>query len=136
MVPALNRRDNPVPDLPPPIETYIRAYNALDVEAMLACLADDVRFENYTGDQLTAQASGKPSFEEMARFGVTAFSSRRQTVTNAITVADTTAVEIDYTAVVAQDLPNGWKAGQQLAFRGASCFRLRDGLIARIVDQS
>ena len=48
-----------------------------------------------------------------------------QTVTNAITVADTTAVEIDYTATVAQDLPNGWKAGQQLAFKGASCFQLR-----------
>jgi len=125
-----------VPDLPQTIADYIRAYNAREVDAMLACLADDVRFENWTGDALTAAAPDKAAFEELARVGAAAFAERRQTVTNAITVADTTAVEIDYTATVAQDLPNGWKAGQQLAFKGASCFQLRDGLIARIVDQS
>ena len=35
-----------------------------------------------------------------------------------------TMVEIDYTATVAADLPNGWKAGQQLAFTGASYFKI------------
>ena len=45
-------------------------------------------------------------------------------------------VEIDYAATVAADLPNGWKAGQELAFRGASYFELSDGLISRIIDES
>jgi len=38
--------------------------------------------------------------------------------------------------VVAIDLPNGWKAGQSLSFTGASAFRIRDGKIASIVDES
>lgn len=32
------------------IEQYLRAYNASDVDGMLALLADDVHFENWSGD--------------------------------------------------------------------------------------
>lgn len=45
-------------------------------------------------------------------------------------------VEIDYTAVVATDLPNGWTAGQKLAFSGASAFQVKNGKIVSIVDES
>lgn len=123
-------------DLPALVADYINAYNAMNVEGMLACLADDVSFRNYSGEELTAEASGKQSFEELARFGVSAFLRRKQTVTNAITVVDTTLVEIDYFAVVAKDLPNGWKTGQEISFSGASRFQIRDGQIISIVDQS
>ncbi len=123
-------------DIPAPIRAYIDAYNAKDVDGMLACLGDEIRFRNISSGDVTAEAPDKAAFAEMARFGATAFSERRQTVVNAITVADTTLAEIDYAAVVATDLPNGWKAGQRLAFRGASLFRIRDGLIVEIVDQS
>jgi hypothetical protein len=72
----------------------------------------------------------------MARFGASSFETRHQKVTNAITVAGTTLAEIDYSAVVATDLPNGWKAGQKLAFTGASSFHVEGGRIVRIVDES
>jgi len=122
--------------LPEPIETYIEAYNRMDVDGMLACLAEDIVFQNMAGGAVTAEATSKHGFEEMARQGVAAFRSRRQVVTASITVADTTVVEIDYEAVVATDLPNGWKAGQALSFTGASLFELQNGKIARIIDQS
>jgi ketosteroid isomerase-like protein len=122
--------------LPYAVEVYINAYNAMDVEGMLACLTDDVVFKNYSGDQLTAEASDKAGFEELARMGVNAFKERKQTIKKAFTMGDTTVLTIQYDAVVAQDLPNGWKAGQKLDFRGASEFRLRDGKIIRITDQS
>lgn len=125
-----------MPDLPAAIRAYINAYNEKDVEGMIACLADEISFRNFSGKELTAEAGDKRSFEEMARFAATAFATRRQIVTNWITVADTTAVEIDYAAVVAIDLPNGWKAGQALSFSGTSLFRVRDGKITNIVDQS
>jgi hypothetical protein len=57
-------------------------------------------------------------------------------VRRAITVADTTLVEIDYAATVAADPPEGWTAGQRIALRGASLFRVRDGLIDRLIDES
>ena len=122
--------------LPEPIETYIEAYNRMDVDDMLACLADDVVFRNLAGGAVTAEVTSKRGFEALARQGVAAFRSRRQVVTASITVADTTLAEIDYEAVVAADLPNGWKAGEQLSFAGASLFELKHGKIARIVDQS
>jgi len=123
----------PLPDV---VAAYIDAYNARDVAGMLACLADDVAFRNISGGVETARADGKTAFAEMARFGAAAFSVRRQTVRAAITVADTTLVEIDYAATVAADLPNGWTAGQRLEVAGASLFRIRDGLIFAIVDES
>ena len=123
-------------ELPPPISAYLRAYDARDVPGMIACLAHDVRFRNIAGGVVNAQADGREAFREMAEFGASAFSERAQTVLSAITVADTTLVRIGYRATVARDLPNGWSAGQKLAFEGASLYRLRDGLIAELIDES
>lgn len=125
-----------MPQLPAPIHAYIQAYNAMDVSGMLACLTDDVVFRNISGGAQTARAEGKAAFGELAGFGVTVFEQRHQAVTNAITVDDVTLAEIDFTGVVAADLPNGWVAGQALRFSGASAFVVRDGRIASIVDQS
>ncbi|MEO1541794.1 MAG: nuclear transport factor 2 family protein [Pseudomonadota bacterium] len=122
-------------DLPAAVETYISAYNRMDVAGMLGCLTDDVRFENYAGDALTAEADGKDAFRALAEMGVAAFKNREQAVRAAITVRDVTLVEIGYRALVAQDLPNGWVANQTVAFDGRSLFELRNGLIAKIVDE-
>ncbi len=125
-----------MPELPAPIATYIAAYNAMDVPAMLACLAEDVWFRNYGDGELTVETRGKADFEKLAHAGVAAFRTRHQTVAHAIVVAETAALEIEFAAEVAADLPNGWTAGQRLSFSGASCFRLREGKIAEIVDRS
>ncbi|WP_170346214.1 nuclear transport factor 2 family protein [Ruegeria atlantica] len=122
--------------LPGIIQTYIDAYNRMDVAAMLACLSDDVTFSNISGGEVTAETSGKQAFAELASFGIQAFASRHQKVVNVISVVDTTLIEVDYSAVVAVDLPNGWKAGQNLQFRGGSAFRIAGGLVVSIVDQS
>ena len=122
--------------LPPVVRAYLDAYNAKNVEGMLACLAEDVTFRNISDGAVTAETAGKAAFAALAAFGVEAFASRHQAVTAAITVETITLAEIDYTAVVARDLPNGWQTGQQLAFRGASMFRVEAGLIIELVDQS
>lgn len=122
--------------LPQTIERYIAAYNARDVEGMLACLTQDVRFLNVSGGAVSAQTETHAAFADLARFGVEAFSQRQQTVTEAITVHTVTACRIDYTATVAMDLPNGWTAGQRLSFQGASAFTLRNGLICSLIDES
>lgn len=120
--------------LPDIITAYIAAYNAKDVDAMLATLSDDVRFENVSSGETTHVTEGKDAFAQLAHRGVTLFSERRQTVTNVIAGGDRVAVEIDYHAVVAIDLPNGWKAGDVVDLTGKSFFRLWDGLICDIVD--
>ena len=42
------------------------AYNAFDVEGMLATLAADVRFENWSGGRLTAASDGRDAFRVLA----------------------------------------------------------------------
>ena len=122
--------------LPDVVRSYIAAYNAKDVDAMLACLSEDVRFRNISDGKVTAETSDKSGFAELAQVGVTAFSRREQVVRNAISVDDLTLVQIDYSAIVAADLPNGWKAGERLAFQGASAFRVNGGKIVGITDES
>jgi hypothetical protein len=123
-------------NIPPLIARYVEAYNAMDVAGMLACLADSVHFQNLSGEAVTAETKDKDQFAELARFGATAFRSRTQTVTACITVGHRTMLAIDYEAVVARDLPNGWAEGQHLAFSGASYFECEGGKITRIIDQS
>lgn len=122
--------------LPHPVEAYITAYNAMDVDGMLAVLAEDVVFKNYSSATLTAEASDKAGFEELARLGVSAFKERRQTVQKAVTSGETTVLTIRYDAIVAMDLPNGWRAGQKLEFDGTSEFQVRGDKIVHITDRS
>lgn len=118
------------------IATYIKAYNSNDVSGMLSVLSDDVKFENVSNSGSTLALIGKQDFEAQARQALPVFSEREQRV-KSLTVEDDRAVaEISYRATVAQDLPNGWKAGQQIALRGVSVFERKDSKIHRISDYS
>ncbi len=118
------------------IEAYIDAYNRKDVPAMLAVLHDEIRFENVSNTGGTMTLAGKNAFGEQAAQVVSLFSVRRQEIVAQIITDDRAAVEINYSAVVAQDLPNGWKANQQIELRGVSIFECNDGKISRISDYS
>ncbi len=123
-------------ELPEVISKYIIAYNSLDVARMLDCLTEDVEFRNISNGEVNTHTNSKKEFEALANMGVSAFKSRKQTVTQFMCVSNISLVEICYEAVVAADLPNGWKSGQELSFIGASAFELRDNKIMKIIDQS
>lgn len=115
---------------------YIDAYNRRDVDAMLATVTEDVIFENVSNASPGIRATGRAELEALARQNVGLFSSRRQTVLQAVVEVDRQAVRIEFEATVAEDLPNGWKQGQLIRLQGVSFFELRDGRIGRIVDFS
>ena len=123
-------------NLPDIIRDYIEAYNSFDIAGMLACLSNDIEFKNISYGEVNAHINSKAEFEMLANMSVSAFESRKQTITRFMTVGEITMVEVDYEAIVATDLPNGWKAGQELSFSGASAFELRGDKIMRIIDQS
>ncbi len=122
--------------LPAVIQRYIDAYNRKDVPAMLACLSEDVMFKNIAEGEVTVETTNKRAFADLAEIGVQAFECRHQDVLNAISVSDDTLIEVQFSAVVAADLPNGWTSGQNVSFRGASAFGVVDGEIVSIIDQS
>ncbi|MCF7221866.1 nuclear transport factor 2 family protein [Marilutibacter chinensis] len=118
------------------IDRYIAAYNAFDVDGMLAVLAPDVRFENFSAGRLTAQAHGIEAFRQLAGHAAALFSEREQRVTARRDHADRVVVDIAYRGVLAADIPDGPKAGTVLEMTGQSEFEFADGRISRIVDRS
>ncbi|WP_194164640.1 nuclear transport factor 2 family protein [Microvirga thermotolerans] len=122
--------------VPAPVRAYVDAYDAKDVDGMLRCLTENVPFQNIASGAVNAETNGIDAFAELARMGAAAFRERRQEVKGCIAVGNRVTIEVDYSAVVGADLPNGWKAGQALRFAGASYFELEGGRIARIVDAS
>ena len=118
------------------IERYITAYNAFDVPGMLAHLHEDVTFENIAAGQVTASARGREELRALAERAATLFTSRRQTIRQYVPMADGARVEIAYEGVLAADLGPELRAGTTLRLSGRSTFEIRDGRIARIVDES
>lgn len=119
------------------VNRYLDAYNAFDVDAMVETLHPEVEFENISGDEVTASASGRDEFRSMAEKAVEIFASRRQTVTSFTMHEDgRLTIEVEYEGELAQDLPGGMKAGERVQLTGESTFAFADGKIAEIVDKS
>ena len=118
------------------IERFVRAYNSFVVDGMMALMHPECSFQNISGGQVTASASGIRQFRELAEKSKALFSSRSQTITAYQFEQEAVTVDIDYQGVLRVDLPNGPQAGQTLKLKGKSIFTFRDGLIYELIDQS
>lgn len=118
------------------IARYIAAYNAFDVEGMLATLSADVVFRNFSSGQLTAQSDGKEAFRRLAEQGKALFSEREQTVVSLREEGESTVVDIAYRGRLAVDIPGGPVAGTLIELTGQSEFSFGEGGITRLVDRS
>lgn len=118
------------------IDRFVAAYNAFDVDGMVALLADDVRFENYSGDRLTATTSGIDEFKHLAEQSKSLFSEREQRITNLELSHDSATATIAYRGTLAADIPDGPPAGTVLDLQGRSEFTFSHGKITKIVDRS
>jgi hypothetical protein len=118
------------------IDRYIDAYNRKDVDGMLAVVHRDLAFKNISAGTVNVSTRGVAEFEALARQSLPMFAERQKTV-EAFEINDTcVTVWVNYRAVVASDLPNGWRRGQVVELAGRSEFEFRDGTIAAITDIS
>lgn len=118
------------------IERYLAAYNSFDVDGMLSLLSQDVRFENYSGDRLTASADGIDEFRQLAEQSRSLFSEREQRITDLELSGNCAVATIAYRGTLAADMPDGPPAGTILDLEGKSEFSFGNGLVTRIVDRS
>ena len=118
------------------IERYLAAYNAFDIEAMLVQLDPAIRFENFSGGQLTAEASGIEAFRRLAEQSKALFSEREQRITGLVRQDGMLVADIAWRGKLAADLPDGPPAGTLLEMNGRSEFAFGDGGIVRITDRS
>ena len=122
--------------VPTIVARYIDAYNRMNVQAMLDCLSGDVRFINRSNGEMTNETHGIEAFRALAEQGVQLFAEREQTILDCIAIDDRAAVRIGYRAKVKADLPNGWKAGQEIEMTGTSFFVISEGKISEVIDAS
>ena len=110
--------------VPTIVARYIDAYNRMNVQAMLDSLSGEVRFINRSNGETTNETHGIEAFRALAEQGVQLFAEREQTILDCIAIDDRAAVRIGYRAKVKADLPNGWKAGQEIEMTGTSFFMI------------
>lgn len=118
------------------IDRYLAAYNRSDIEGMVAVLAPELRFENYSGGQLTAGTTGIGEFRKLAEQSKALFAEREQRITGQVNQGETLVADIAFKGRLAQDIPDGPPAGTILELSGTSEFSFSDGLIVKVVDRS
>jgi len=118
------------------IERYLAAYNAFDIDGMLAVLAPGVRFENLAGETVNAEASGIDAFRSLAEQGSQLFSAREQRLVSLAFEGDTAYADIDWRGTFAVDVPDGPRAGSTVALQGRTEFTFDGARIAKLVDRS
>jgi len=116
------------------IESYIEAFNAFNVEAMLQFVHPDIVFKNVAGGEINATVIGIDEFRKISERVTSFYSARCEQITGLASVGTTTTVDISYEAVLAADSPNGRKAGDIDKGTGRSVYEFLDGKIYRITD--
>lgn len=118
------------------IRYYIEAYNAFDIEGMLSVLHPDIIFRNIVGNEVSVETRGLQPFRALAEKAAAMFSTRLQTILELREVNGRIEADIDYTGVLASDLPDGIKTGDTIRLQGRSVFTIRDGKLYLIEDYS
>lgn len=118
------------------IRNYIRAYNSQDVSAMLADLAEDIVFENYSDGVCDMRLEGLEAFRQQAEQAAALFTEREQRMTGFNHGDGKTEITITYEATLAIDLPNGMKKGEALELNGKSVFTFSENKMMKLEDWS
>ncbi len=116
------------------VRRYLDCYNDKKVDEMLELFVEEAVFESVSNTAGVTRTAGKEELRRLALMSVKYFEQRRQTPVAWVIDETHVAVEIDYWCRLAQDLPEGKKAGQEMRLRGASFFTIQNGQITRLVD--
>ena len=96
------------------INSYIEAYNAIDVPKMLSLFADDCVFENVSNSSPLMRVEGLKELEKTALTSAQLFKEREQKIVHQVISQHEAAIRIIYRAVLTTD--------QRLELQGASFF--------------
>ena len=118
------------------IRNYLDAYNTFDIKKMLIDLDEAVKFVNISNGVTNMTLIGLNSFKEQAEQAKSLFSKRTQTIKSFTHQDDETEIEIDYNSILAVDLPNGLKKGDELNLQGKSIFKFSGNKIIELTDIS
>ena len=117
-------------------QRYLRAYNSFDVDAMLQLISDDVCFENYSNGALTASASNKHQFKELADKGKWFFDARKQEIVSMRPTVEGLEAKIRFSGKLSAEAAKALGASSYVEIDGTSEVEFRGGKIQKLVDRS
>ncbi|MBL0913291.1 MAG: nuclear transport factor 2 family protein [Bacteroidia bacterium] len=118
------------------IREYVNAYNRFDTEGMLRHMDENILFTNISGGITDLELRGREAFREQALKAAGIFSERSQEILSMEHHPDHSEVQIAYRGVLAADLPNGMKKGDEMLLQGRSVFRFSGDSITALTDIS
>ena len=118
------------------IKNYIDAYNNFNIEKMLVDLDENIKFKNISNGITNMALNDLFSFKAQAKQSKNLFTKRTQTIKSWKHDDKITEIEVDYEAVLAIDLPNGLKKGENLDMQGKSIFKFLGNKIIELTDIS
>lgn len=121
-------------DLPDVVTRYLAAFNARDVEGMLAALSDNIRFRNIENDDVNVDIIGLMAFEHLARESAAAFRTRSLTPSGVIIAGPHIAFNAHFVGVLDRAAGEALKAGQNIEMDGQSYIRVEHDFITEITD--
>jgi len=118
------------------IQNYIDGYNEFDIEKMLRDLDNEIIFQNIQNGEINMTLNGINEFKDQAEKAKSYFGNRQQIINSIKHTENKTEIEIDYSAVLGIDFPNGLKKGQKLELKGKTIFIFQNNRISSITDIS
>ena len=118
------------------IQNYIDGYNEFDVKKMTRDFDNNIIFKNIQNDEVNMTLNGIGEFKQQAEQAKSVFRNRRQQIISIKHDNYTTEIEINYTAILATDFPNGLKKGNKLELKGKSIFIFQGDKIVELTDKS
>ena len=116
------------------VEDFIGAYNSFDIEGMMRFAHPDIEFINISGGEANVHTHGIEQFKQTAEQGKALFVSRSQSIKKITVHDDNVFTEIAFKGVLAVDMHNTLKKGEELQLEGKSDYSFKDGLIVKITD--
>ncbi len=116
------------------IQNYIEAYNNFNIEGMLVDLDENIVFENINNGETTLIIEGINDFNKQAELAATYFTVRHQEILKIEMEKDKAIVSLKYTAVLAKDLAETLKKGDEMNLNGTSIFYFNHHKITKIED--
>lgn len=118
------------------IDEYLRAYNNFNVENMIKDVHEDIVFRNIANGEVNLELKGKEALKNQAEQAVNLFKKRKMNITEQKCENNVVENIIDFTGILAVDIPDGPKEGEIIKLKGKSVFQFEKGKIILIEDIS
>jgi ketosteroid isomerase-like protein len=117
------------------VQAYVDAFNRKDVSGMLQCVHRDITFSSDISGARMCEIHGIDDFADVVQLTTEMFEDRHEQCLSFDVEGDTAHASMLLIGVLAEDLPNGLRAGQRVSCSGRTEFDFLDGTIVGIKEE-